>query len=85
MLGFGSTESCTSRRCLANMLISKDVLTQPQSINCTQVLKLPSILYTTQFIVSILLNVPFTMVILLYANMFYMHKIGLMVISSTEH
>ncbi|XP_062304976.1 5-hydroxytryptamine receptor 3A-like [Osmerus eperlanus] len=50
LLGFGSTQSCTSRRCLANMLISKDVLTQPQSINCTLVLRLPSILYTTQFI-----------------------------------
>ncbi|KAK5914005.1 hypothetical protein CgunFtcFv8_008475 [Champsocephalus gunnari] len=38
---------CTSRRCLAEMLIKKGLLSQPQTENCTHVIKVPFIEYQT--------------------------------------
>ncbi|XP_028268395.1 5-hydroxytryptamine receptor 3A-like [Parambassis ranga] len=47
-VGSGSAETtCTNRRCLANMLISKGFLSQPQYENCTQVIHVPFIEYQT--------------------------------------
>ncbi|KAM4598256.1 5-hydroxytryptamine receptor 3A-like [Polymixia lowei] len=38
---------CTERRCLAEMLIDKNMLSQPQSENCTQIIHVPFIEYQT--------------------------------------
>ncbi|KAK1877775.1 5-hydroxytryptamine receptor 3A [Dissostichus eleginoides] len=38
---------CTSRRCLAEMLIKKGLLSQPQTENCAHVIKVPFIEYQT--------------------------------------
>ncbi|XP_047428306.1 5-hydroxytryptamine receptor 3A-like [Mugil cephalus] len=46
--GFAYAESnCTSRRCLAQMLIGKTYLSQPQDENCTQPIYVPFIEYQT--------------------------------------
>ncbi|KAL0993497.1 hypothetical protein UPYG_G00108810 [Umbra pygmaea] len=39
--------SCTTRRCLASMLIDKEALTQPQSPKCISNISMPSIVYKT--------------------------------------
>ncbi|XP_050930050.1 5-hydroxytryptamine receptor 3A [Lates calcarifer] len=39
--------TCTSRRCLAEMLIKKEYQSQPQYENCTQMIKVPFIEYQT--------------------------------------
>ncbi|XP_069558838.1 5-hydroxytryptamine receptor 3A [Brachyistius frenatus] len=47
-IGRGLAESnCTSRRCLAEMLINKGYLSQPQNENCTQPIQVPFIAYQT--------------------------------------
>ncbi|XP_015227611.1 PREDICTED: zinc-activated ligand-gated ion channel-like isoform X2 [Cyprinodon variegatus] len=46
--GFAQTENmCTDRRCLAQMLISKEYLSSPQSENCTMLVEVPIIRYQT--------------------------------------
>ncbi|XP_071329643.1 5-hydroxytryptamine receptor 3A-like [Trachinotus anak] len=46
--GLGHVESsCTNRRCLAEMLISKNYSSQPQYENCTQIIFVPFIEYQT--------------------------------------
>ncbi|XP_074552478.1 ligand-gated cation channel ZACN-like [Halichoeres trimaculatus] len=39
--------TCRTRRCLANALIKKESLSQPQNENCTQVIRVPFIEYQT--------------------------------------
>ncbi|XP_034750620.1 5-hydroxytryptamine receptor 3A-like [Etheostoma cragini] len=47
-IGCGHADStCTTRRCLAEMLISQSRLSQPQSENCTQKINVPLIEYQT--------------------------------------
>ncbi|XP_032393900.1 5-hydroxytryptamine receptor 3A [Etheostoma spectabile] len=47
-IGCGHADStCTTRRCLAEMLISQSRLSQPQSENCTQKIHVPFIEYQT--------------------------------------
>ncbi|XP_037649315.1 5-hydroxytryptamine receptor 3A-like isoform X1 [Sebastes umbrosus] len=47
-VGCGHADSnCTSRRCLAEMLIKKEYLSQPQNDNCTQQINVPLIEYQT--------------------------------------
>ncbi|CAB1451304.1 unnamed protein product [Pleuronectes platessa] len=47
-VGSGDAESrCTSRRCLAEMLINKNISSQPQYGNCTHVIGVPLIEYQT--------------------------------------
>ncbi|XP_008301742.1 zinc-activated ligand-gated ion channel [Stegastes partitus] len=42
-----ATPSCTSRRCLAQTLIAKEVLSQPQEDNCTKPIFVPFLEYQT--------------------------------------
>ncbi|XP_055754791.1 5-hydroxytryptamine receptor 3A-like [Salvelinus fontinalis] len=42
-----TTPSCTTRRCLASMLIAKEVLSQPQSPSCISNISVPLIVYET--------------------------------------
>lgn len=44
--------TCRSRRCLAEMLIDKDYLSQPQYENCTQKIYVPLMEYQTLSVVS---------------------------------
>ncbi|KAM7371923.1 hypothetical protein PAMP_009123 [Pampus punctatissimus] len=47
-VGGGYADSnCTTRRCLAEMLISKNYSSQPQDDNCIQIIKVPFIEYQT--------------------------------------
>lgn len=54
--GYGHPSNCTSRRCLAEMLIDKSYLSQPQYMNCTLPVLVPFIEYQTLAVVSILLK-----------------------------
>ncbi|XP_035037521.2 5-hydroxytryptamine receptor 3A [Hippoglossus stenolepis] len=46
--GSGDAQSrCTSRRCLAEMLINKNISSQPQYENCTHVIRVPLMEYQT--------------------------------------
>ncbi|KAE8283248.1 5-hydroxytryptamine receptor 3A [Larimichthys crocea] len=48
LLGYAHADpSCTSRRCLSEMLINKSCVTQPQDENCTQIIYVPLIEYQT--------------------------------------
>eukprot|EP00063_Salmo_salar_P075151 XP_014049986.1 PREDICTED: zinc-activated ligand-gated ion channel-like [Salmo salar] len=42
-----TTPSCTTRRCLASMLIAKEALSQPQSPRCISIIRVPLIVYET--------------------------------------
>ncbi|XP_031673856.1 proton-gated ion channel subunit pbo-5-like [Oncorhynchus kisutch] len=42
-----TTPSCTTRRCLASMLIAKEALSQPQSPSCISNISVPLIVYET--------------------------------------
>ncbi|CAB1350086.1 unnamed protein product, partial [Coregonus sp. 'balchen'] len=42
-----ATPSCTTRRCLASMLIAKEALSQPQSRRCISIIRVPLIVYET--------------------------------------
>eukprot|EP00063_Salmo_salar_P083192 XP_014058027.1 PREDICTED: 5-hydroxytryptamine receptor 3A-like [Salmo salar] len=42
-----ATTSCTTRRCLASMLIAKEALSQPQSPSCISKISVPLIVYET--------------------------------------
>ncbi|XP_029630476.1 5-hydroxytryptamine receptor 3A [Salmo trutta] len=42
-----ATPSCTTRRCLASMLIAKEALSQPQSPSCISNISVPLIVYET--------------------------------------
>lgn len=44
--------SCTSRRCLAEMLINRNYTSQPQYENCTHIIKVPLVEYQTLSVVS---------------------------------
>lgn len=44
--------ACRSRRCLAEMLIKKELLSQPQDENCTRNIKMPFVEYQTLSVVS---------------------------------
>lgn len=44
--------TCRSRRCLAEMLIEKNYLSQPQYENCTQKIHVPFMEYQTLSVVS---------------------------------
>lgn len=44
---------CTTRRCLAEMLIQKGFLSQPQNENCTQMIHVPFMEYQTLSVVSL--------------------------------
>lgn len=44
--------TCRSRRCLAEMLINKNYLSQPQYENCTQKIYVPFMEYQTLSVVS---------------------------------
>lgn len=44
--------TCRSRRCLAEMLINKNYLSQPQYENCTQKIHVPFMEYQTLSVVS---------------------------------
>ncbi|KAM3598438.1 uncharacterized protein V6R79_018049 [Siganus canaliculatus] len=45
--GYAMTSTCKTRRCLAEMLITKNYLSQPQSDNCTHLIFVPFIEYQT--------------------------------------
>ncbi|XP_058510391.1 5-hydroxytryptamine receptor 3A-like [Solea solea] len=48
LVGCGHAESsCRDRRCLAQMLISKEYVSQPQYENCSQVIRVPYLEYQT--------------------------------------
>ncbi|XP_061893262.1 5-hydroxytryptamine receptor 3A-like [Entelurus aequoreus] len=47
MAGGGYANNCTSRRCLAQMLIDRNLATQPQRDNCTQFIYIPLVEYQT--------------------------------------
>ncbi|XP_057672968.1 5-hydroxytryptamine receptor 3A-like [Corythoichthys intestinalis] len=42
-----TTENCTTRRCLANNLVNKKLITQPQRDNCSEYIFVPIIEYQT--------------------------------------
>ncbi|XP_029997193.1 5-hydroxytryptamine receptor 3A-like [Sphaeramia orbicularis] len=46
-VGYGHASKCTTRRCLAEMLIKKKMTSQPQYENCTQEIDIPLIEYQT--------------------------------------
>lgn len=48
----GADSTCRSRRCLAEMLIDKNYLSQPQYENCTQKIYVPFMEYQTLSVVS---------------------------------
>lgn len=54
ILGISQAEiKCTTRRCLAQMLIRNQYLSSPQSENCTLLVEVPLIEYETLSVVSI--------------------------------
>lgn len=56
ILGCGFADSiCTSRRCLAQMLINYNLTSQPQDENCTKKIYVPWIDYQTVSIVGIVI------------------------------
>lgn len=54
ILEYGHAKAiCTTRRCLAEMLIQKGFLSQPQNENCTQMIHVPFMEYQTLSVVSL--------------------------------
>lgn len=47
------SSNCTSRRCLSNVLIDKNLLSQPQNDSCTHEVRVPKLEYQTLEVVSI--------------------------------
>ncbi|KAM9783499.1 5-hydroxytryptamine receptor 3A-like isoform X2 [Syngnathus typhle] len=47
LCGGGASDNCTSRRCLANDLVNRKLITQPQSENCSEYIYVSSIEYQT--------------------------------------
>ncbi|XP_049600671.1 uncharacterized protein [Syngnathus scovelli] len=47
LCGGGASDNCTSRRCLANDLVNRKLITQPQSDNCSEYIYVSSIEYQT--------------------------------------
>ena len=52
-----ASAACTTRRCLAQALIDRKLLSQPQTDQCKQTLKVPFIEYQTLSVVSFTLYV----------------------------
>ncbi|XP_037113140.1 5-hydroxytryptamine receptor 3A-like isoform X2 [Syngnathus acus] len=47
LCGGGASDNCTSRRCLANDLVNRKLITQPQSEDCSEYIYVSSIEYQT--------------------------------------